>query len=178
MLSYQPCNSTVSPLFTSPVSMLTYSSDAIMEFCRIKTAQRGPAKEILSKLNSRGWQWSKIRNELVEAKLEILPISLDDLARFDWRDEPERAFQRLQAIFDGSTSSERIQAVFAHIRALVTYLKQFGINRKVYINPLGTWNDKFYRGGIVFQCIYDGKRRDVFAAGGRFVFNIILSAKL
>jgi translation initiation factor 2-alpha kinase 4 len=47
-------------------------------------------------------------------------------------------------------------------------LQSFGVKRKVYINPLSSLHDKFYRGSILFQCVFDSKRRDVFAAGGRY----------
>lgn len=43
-----------------------------------------------------------------------------------------------------------------------------GINCKVFINPLGSLKEKFYRGGVLFQVLYDGKSKDVFAAGGRY----------
>jgi translation initiation factor 2-alpha kinase 4 len=143
--------------------------DAIMDFCRISPAVRVTAKEILSRLGHRGFHWSKIRNELATSKLGILPTSLDDLQRFDWRDEPEKAFERLQDIFEGVKSLDKIKPVFEHIRSVIAYLKLFGVHRKVYVNPLGTHNERFYRGGILFQCLYDTKKRDVFAAGGRYV---------
>lgn len=50
----------------------------------------------------------------------------------------------------------------------MTYLQTFGVKRKVYVNPLSSLHDKFYRGSVLFQCVFDGKRRDVFAAGGRY----------
>ncbi len=50
----------------------------------------------------------------------------------------------------------------------MAYIKRFGIRRKIYINPLSSLNEKFYKGGILFQCLYDNKKRDVFAAGGRY----------
>ena len=56
----------------------------------------------------------------------------------------------------------------AHINAVVTYLKRFDVTRKTYVNPLSSLNEKFYRGGLLFQCLYDNKKRDVFAAGGRY----------
>ncbi|KAF8245130.1 Serine/threonine-protein kinase [Wilcoxina mikolae CBS 423.85] len=142
--------------------------DAVMEFCRISSPARAHAKEILSKLNHRQWVWTKIRNELATSKLGILPTSLDDLSHFDWRDEPEKAFERLREIFEGTTYVEKVKPICERLRAVIAYLRQFGVHRKVYVNPLGTYNDKFYRGGIVFQCIYDTKKRDVFAAGGRY----------
>lgn len=142
--------------------------DAIMEFCRIQPPQRGPAKEILSKLNIGDIKWPQIRKELATANLGILPTSLDDLARFDWRDDHEKAFRRLQEIFEGSPAKERIGSVGIHIKGLVTYLRQFGVHRRVYVNPLGTFNEKYYQGGIMFQCVFETKKqRQVFAAGGR-----------
>lgn len=142
--------------------------DLVMDFCRINPVHRPVAKEILSKLNTGQWQWPRIRSELITSKLGILPTSLDDLARFDWRDESEKAFQRLQVLFEESHLGNKAKAVFTHINSVIHYMKRFGISRKIYVNPLGTWNDKFYRGGIVFQCIVDSKKRDVFAAGGRY----------
>lgn len=142
--------------------------DMIMEFCRINPVHQPVAKEILSKLNTGQWQWPRIRNELITSNLGILPTSLDDLARFDWRDDAEKAFQRMQTLFEGSLLANKAKTVFTHINAVITYMKRFGISRKIYVNPLGTWNDKFYRGGIMFQCLIDSKKRDVFAAGGRY----------
>ncbi|RPB05660.1 Serine/threonine-protein kinase [Choiromyces venosus 120613-1] len=142
--------------------------DIIMEFCRINSVHRPVAKEILSKLNTGQWLWPRIRNELITSGLGILPTSLDDLAKFDWRDEQEKAFSKLKLLLHGSTLVDKANTVFAHIRAVIGYLKQFGVTRNIYVNPLGTWNDKFYRGGVVFQCIVDSKKKDVFAAGGRY----------
>lgn len=144
--------------------------DAVMEFCRIPALVRSPAKEILSKLNIRHLTWPKIRNELATAKLGILPTSLDDLARLDWRDEPEKAFGRLLSIFEGSVYVDKVKPVFERLRTVIAYLRQFGVHRTIYVNPLGTYNEKFYKGGIMFQCIYDSEKRNVFAAGGRYVW--------
>lgn len=138
-----------------------------MDFCRIKQNQKDQVKEIISKLNTHQWRWPKIRDELAGPKHGILPTSLDDLQRFDWRDEPEKAFEKLKGIFEGSAVGDRVKPLFDHISEVVGYLKQFGVKRKVYVNPLGTWNDRFYRGGIVFQCLHDTKQRAMFAAGGR-----------
>ena len=63
---------------------------------------------------------------------------------------------------------ERLAPIFARLNALVAYLQVFEVKRKVFINPLSSLNDKFFRGSVLFQCIFDGKRRDVFAAGGRY----------
>lgn len=69
---------------------------------------------------------------------------------------------------EGTEFAERLSPIFARINILVTYLQGFDVKRKVYVNPLGSLNDKFFRGSILFQCVFDTKRRDVFAAGGRY----------
>lgn len=48
------------------------------------------------------------------------------------------------------------------------YTKKFGLSNKVYIAPLSSINETFFRGGILFACLYDKKVKDVFAAGGRY----------
>ncbi|PWW78121.1 Serine/threonine-protein kinase [Tuber magnatum] len=140
--------------------------DIIMAFCRINPEHQPGAKETLSKLNTGQWLWPSIRKELIISG--ILPTSLDDLAKFDWRDEQEKAFSKLNLLLRGSNLVDKAKTVFTHIRTVIGYLKQFGITRNIYVNPLGTWNDKFYRGGVVFQCVVDSKKKGVFAAGGRY----------
>lgn len=69
---------------------------------------------------------------------------------------------------EGTKFAERLAPIFARINSLVAFLQGFEVKRKVYIGPLGSLNDKFFRGSVLFQCVFDGKRRDVFAAGGRY----------
>ena len=83
-------------------------------------------------------------------------------------DTHEKAFQRLRSIFDGTEILEKSSSVFAHISDVITYLKRLNVHCKVYLSPLASFNDKFYKGGLLFQCLYDQKRKDVFAAGGRY----------
>lgn len=56
----------------------------------------------------------------------------------------------------------------AHLREVYEYTKKFGLSSKVYIAPLSSINESFFRGGILFTCLYDKKVKDVFAAGGRY----------
>lgn len=69
---------------------------------------------------------------------------------------------------EGTRFAERLTPIFSQLNTLATYLEEFDLKRKAFINPLSSLNDKFFRGGILFQCVFDGKRRDVFAAGGRY----------
>lgn len=83
-------------------------------------------------------------------------------------DTYDRSVEKLKLIFEGSGYFAQASATLAHLNDVLTYLKRFGITRKIYINPLSSLNEKFYRGGVLFQCLYDNKKRDVFAAGGRY----------
>ena len=42
------------------------------------------------------------------------------------------------------------------------------MTNKIYIAPLSSINEAFFRGGVLFSCLYDKKVKDVFAAGGRY----------
>ncbi|KAE8553034.1 hypothetical protein EYB25_004413 [Talaromyces marneffei] len=140
----------------------------IMEFCRITAAQIPVTKEILSRLNVGKWTMPKIRSELRSPTIGVASTSLDDLARFDFRDTPDKVQQKLQMIMEGTEFADRLPPIFARIKSLVSFISGFDVKRKVYVNPLASLNDKFFRGSILFQCLFDGKRRDVFAAGGRY----------
>jgi translation initiation factor 2-alpha kinase 4 len=142
--------------------------DIIMEFCRIKAPKRAAVKAVLSKLNISKNNWQSIRNELRSSDIGIPSTSLDDLARFDWRDTPEKAFSKLRRLLEGTKYLERTHAIFAHLTSVVNYMKLWNVKRKVYISVLSSFNEKYYAGGILFQCLFDTKQREVLAAGGRY----------
>lgn len=142
--------------------------DLIMDFCRINIPLRPAVKETLSRLNIHQWTWQKIRSELRSPTIGVTSTSLDDLAKFDWRDIPEVAFGKLRSLFEGTQYLDKTHAIFAHMRTVLGYMKTFNVHRKVFISALSSFNEKFYTGGIMFQCLYDTKRRDVLAAGGRY----------
>ena len=140
----------------------------ILDFCRIDKSQRPIVKETLSKLNIHQFGWSKIRAELRSPLIGIHSTSLDDLAQFDFRETTDKALRKLQEILEDSTHASRIRRPMDHIKRVVDAMKLFGIRRKIYICPLSSVNEKFYTGSVLFQCIYDKKNKNVFAAGGRY----------
>ena len=142
--------------------------EIIMDFCRISVPQRPAVKAVLSKLNIGKNNWQSIRNDLRSSEIGISSTSLDDLARFDWRDTPEKAFAKLRRIFEGTKYHDRTHAIFAHLSSVVKYTKLWNVKRKIYLNALSSFNEKFYSGGILFQCLFDTKQRVVLAAGGRY----------
>lgn len=70
----------------------------------------------------------------------------------------------------GTPQAENLTPIFARMNAVIAYLSNFGVKRTVRINPLASFNDRFYRGSIMFQCIKELPlpRKVVFAAGGRY----------
>ncbi|KAH5205080.1 non-specific serine/threonine protein kinase [Parastagonospora nodorum] len=142
--------------------------DIVMDFSRISAPQRPLVKTVLSRLNTGKNTWQVIRNLLRSSDVGISSTSLDDLARFDWRDSPEKAFSKLRRIFEGTKYLDRTHAIFAHLKSVVGYTKLWNVKRKLYVSVLGSFNEKFYAGGIMFQCLFDTKQREVLAAGGRY----------
>ncbi|CZT46280.1 probable cpc-3 protein [Rhynchosporium secalis] len=142
--------------------------DLIFDFCRIDPSIRQPVADTLSKLNVGTWSWQKIRTELRSPIIGVSAPSLDDLQRFDYRDTPNKAFSKLKTLFEGTDTFEKASSSIAHLRDVIEYTKRFDIHSKIYINPLGSLNEKFCKGGVVFSCLFDRKVRDVFAAGGRY----------
>ncbi|KAF7719568.1 Serine/threonine-protein kinase, GCN2 family protein [Penicillium ucsense] len=159
------------PLRSATMCFLVNHSDLlqlIMEFCRITPSQIPLVTEVISKLNIGRYTMQKIRSELRSPSIGVASTSLDDLARFDFRDSPKETLRRLSSIMEGTEFAERLAPIFARLNVLMKYLHSFGVKRKIYINPLSSLHDKFYRGSVLFQCVFDSKRRDVFAAGGRY----------
>ena len=83
-------------------------------------------------------------------------------------DTPLKAFQKLKTIFEGTDTFEKASPAIAHLNEVVAYLRRLEVRSKVFINPLSSLKENFYKGSILFSCLYDSKRRDVFAAGGRY----------
>ena len=54
------------------------------------------------------------------------------------------------------------------MKIVIDFLASLNVTRKVYVSPLSSYNEKFYRGNLLFQCLYDQKTKEVFAAGGRY----------
>ncbi|KAM0561886.1 hypothetical protein ACHAPJ_003057 [Fusarium lateritium] len=140
----------------------------IFEHCGIEPSSRRAAADVLSKLNIHNYTWQKIRIELRSATVGVSATSVDELQRFDFRDTPNKTFNKLKTLFEGSDMYQRASPTIAHLKEVVEYCKRLGVGTKVYINPLNSLKEGFYTGGVLFSCLYDKKVRDVFAAGGRY----------
>ncbi|KAG6037185.1 hypothetical protein E4U41_005274 [Claviceps citrina] len=140
----------------------------IFEHCGVEKASRRLAADALSRLNIHNHTWQKVRTELRSPAVGVSATSLDELQKFDFRDTPNKAFSRLKTLFEGGDVYQRASSTMAHLKEVAEYAKRFGVNTKIYINPLSSIKESFYAGGILFSCLYDKRVKDVFAAGGRY----------
>lgn len=139
--------------------------DAILASCGVDETKWTIVKESLSKLNISDWSWTKVRHELRSPPIAVAGTCLDELEQFDFRDTSDKAFAKLRLLLKNTSA---LESTFIHIQTVTNYLTRFGIKRKIYISPLTSYNEKFYRANLLFQCLHDQKQRTVFAAGGRY----------
>jgi len=145
--------------------------DAILESCRIPTAQQATVKETISKLGYQSYTWSKIRTELRSVAIGLSITMVDDLQQFDFRDTPEKAFAKVRGLLEsaGSRLIAKLDSGIKHMKAVLQNLSHLGLHQKIYVSPLGSFNAKYYDNGILVQCVHERKStRDVIAAGGRY----------
>lgn len=83
-------------------------------------------------------------------------------------DTPNKTFSKLKSIFEGTDIFQRASPTIAHLKEVAGYTKLLSVATKIYINPLNSFKESFYYGGILFSCLYDKKLKEVFAAGGRY----------
>ncbi|KAI0119984.1 serine/threonine-protein kinase gcn2 [Nemania sp. FL0031] len=140
----------------------------IFDYCNIDLSARQSTAESLTKLNIHSITFQKIRAELRSPLIGISATSIEDLRRFDFRDTPTKAFAKLKSLFEGSPFYQQLHSTIAHLKGVIEYTKRLGVHAKIYINPLSCIKANFFAGGILFQCVYDKKFKDVFAAGGRY----------
>jgi eukaryotic translation initiation factor 2-alpha kinase 4 len=139
----------------------------VLDFCKINQSQMLAAKEAISRLHIGNWTWEAIRTEL-HASTNISSASLEDLMRFNFRGDLDTVRRKVEAIFGGSECSGSLGPIFTRIETVLAYLQRLRIRTKLYIHPLSCYNDKFYRGNILFQCLVEGKGNSLLAVGGRY----------
>ena len=139
----------------------------VLDFCKINANQALDVKEAISRLNTGNWTWEMIRTEL-QASTDVSSASLEDLTRFNFRGDLNTVRQKMEAIFGDSDHLDRLGSIFTRLEAVIAYLRRFQTKTKIYIHPLSSYNEKFYRGSILFQCLLEGKRKSLLAVGGRY----------
>ncbi|KAI5303954.1 hypothetical protein KEM56_007028, partial [Ascosphaera pollenicola] len=138
--------------------------EAIMEFCNIDSALRPAVKDAISHLHAKR-SAEQVRADLLE--LGVASTSINDLFRFDFRSSSRKARERLVAIF-GAQGKRTLSPIFEGLQAILDYCELLQVKRRIYVRPLASQNARLFRGSMLFQCVFDLKNWDVFAAGGRY----------
>ncbi|KAL3231182.1 eIF-2-alpha kinase GCN2 [Nakaseomyces bracarensis] len=162
---------TVFPVYEKTNTLFVINHADILEnvfnFTNIDKAQRPLVSRLLSQIGF-AKSFREIKAEL-KAQLNISSTSLNDLEMFDFKLDFEAAKKRLQKLMVDSPYLKRLEDALAHISKVLNYLKPLDVTRNVVLSPLANYNSAFYKGGIMFQAIYDdGSSRNLIAAGGRY----------
>ena len=139
--------------------------NAILGFCNIHRSRWTVVKEALASLDAAQIDLTKIRSILRSPTIGIAATSVEELLRFNFRDVSDKAIPRLRSLLQ---KTDHLEAYFGHVEVVILYLRRLNVTRKVYISPLSSVNESFYRGNLFFQCIFDTPKKEVFAAGGRY----------
>ncbi|SPN97637.1 related to cpc-3 protein [Cephalotrichum gorgonifer] len=140
----------------------------IFDFCKIDRSLRRKTAEIISKLHIQGCTWQKIRQELRSEDVGVSATSVNELEKFDIRGPPGEIFSKLKDVFKGSDLYPRVLSTISYLREVVGYVAHMGVKTTISINPLSSFRESFYSGGMVFTCVFRSKVKEVFAAGGRY----------
>lgn len=138
----------------------------IFEACGVDISVRRAATEALSKLNILDMTWAKLRTELRDRGVSA--TSVDELQRFDFRDNPGKAFSKLKTLFEKTKYYQKAASTIAHLTEVYEYSKSLGVKTKILVTPLHCYDEASFKGGMMFSCVCDKGKRWVFAAGGRY----------
>lgn len=140
--------------------------DAILRHCSFRDHQWASALMLLGQLGI-GPAQQNIKQELL-TEYSLSSTALNDLELFGFRDFVDKAEARLLKLMGDTDLGKSFKDGIANIRAVITYLRDLGITKRVYFAPLSNYNPRFYKSGIMFQVVYEEKKRVLLGAGGRY----------
>lgn len=162
---------TAFPVFekTNTLFVINHSDilDAVFDFSNIDKAQRSIISKMLSQIGF-GKTFKEVKNEL-KSQLNITSTALNDLELLDFRLDFETAKKRLHKIMVDSRHLKKVDDSLNYVSKVLSFLKPLEVSRNIVLSPLSNYNSAFYKGGIMFQAVYDdGSNRNLIAAGGRY----------
>lgn len=162
---------TAFPVFekTNTLFVINHSDilDAVFDFSNIDKAQRSIISRMLSQIGF-GKTFKEVKNEL-KSQLNITSTALNDLELLDFRLDFETAKKRLHKIMVDSRHLKKVDDSLNYVSKVLSFLKPLEVSRNIVLSPLSNYNSAFYKGGIMFQAVYDdGSNRNLIAAGGRY----------
>ncbi|CAG8465302.1 15816_t:CDS:10 [Cetraspora pellucida] len=139
--------------------------ETIFDCCRIPGEIRRGVYNLLSQLDKK-YTMNQIRTQLMD-KYDMPRSVLDELVLFDIRGDLNSISASLDKLIPAGNMRKRIHEAINDFKLLLTYTQCLGIRHNIIFVPLLTYNNHYYKNGMIFQTV-DSSRKDVIAAGGRY----------
>lgn len=141
--------------------------ESIFDFVNIDKAQRPLVSRMLSQ-SGFAKTFRDVKNDL-KSQLNIPVTVLNDLEMFDFKLDFDGAKKRLHKLMMDSQLLLKVDESLGYLAKVLNFLKPLDVNRNVVVSPLSNYNSFFYKGGSMFQAVYDdGSSKHMIAAGGRY----------
>lgn len=140
--------------------------NTILNFCQFTQPQKSSALKLLGPTGQSPAN-KGVKEELL-SKFALSSTPINDLETFGFRDEIEKAEQRLTKLLDLIDPPRAYKDALVNVKMVVGLLKKLRVTKKVYLAPISHYNESFYRGGIMFQAVVEDKQKVTIAAGGRY----------
>lgn len=140
--------------------------DSILRHCTFREHQTSSALMLLGQ-SGIGPAQPNIKQELLST-YSLSSTALNDLELFGFRDDVDRAETKLFRLMGNADFDKSFRDGIANIRAVISYLHEMGVTKRIFFAPLSNYNAQFYKGGIMFQVVCEDKKRVLLAAGGRY----------
>lgn len=140
--------------------------DAILKHCTFREHQKSSALMLLGQ-SGIGPALSNVKQELL-SKYSLSSTALNDLELFGFRDDVDKAQAKLLRLIGETEMDKSFRDGIANIRAVISYLQEMNVTKRIYFAPLSNYNSHFYKSGIMFQLVCEDKKRVLLAAGGRY----------
>lgn len=103
-------------------------------------------------------------------RLQKLPLArsiIDEIEASNLSDDIDVVQTKLERLL-AVDHRARLSRAVRELKEIIQSAAKFGVQRKFLFTPLLVVNSSLYSGGMLFQLVKTGKRRDVLAAGGRY----------
>lgn len=138
----------------------------VLEHCRFTGAQKSTALKLLGPVGQAP-ALKSVKDTLL-SNFNLSVTALNDLEQFGFREDIDRAEQRLLKMMEGTEIPKCFRDAMTNIKLVAGLLKKLKVARRVYLAPLSNYNNAFYRSGLMFQVVVEDKQRATLAAGGRY----------
>lgn len=132
--------------------------------------ERVPKKLQAAVISSLAGLASKSTSHAARLKLQKLPLPrsvLDEIEASNISDDIDVVHSRLDRLL-AVDHRPRLSRAVKELKEIISSAQKFGVQRKFLFTPLLIVNSSLYSGGMLFQLVKMGKRKDVLAAGGRY----------